>query len=103
MPGRGSGDRSTEEPSYDDVIDVDRAGGRTPSTRRWGRPAALQRTLGGVVGAVLGAVVTVGLLFAGVGHWAVAVPIVIGASVGAVYGDRGIRAIVRVMDALPFS
>lgn len=102
MPGRGSGDRSTDDPSYGGAIDDDRAGRRGASTRPWGRPTALQRTLGGVVGAVLGAVVTVGLLFAGVGHWAVGVPIAVGAAAGAVFGDRGIRAIVRVMDALPF-
>jgi len=100
--GREAGERSTRDPSYDHTVDPEGAGERATTVPRWGRPTALQRLLGGVVGAVLGGLLTVGLLVAGVGHWAVGVPIAFGAGVGAVYCDRGIRAIVRVIDASPF-
>jgi len=75
MSGRGADRESMANPSYDDAIDRDRGEERMTFTRRWGQPTALHRILGGAVGGVLGGLLTVGLLFAGVGHWAVAVPI----------------------------
>jgi len=61
------------------------------------RRSKLEIVLGGAFGALLGGVLTVSLLFYGIGHWMVWIPIIAGALAGAWKGDRAIFGLLRLV------
>ncbi|MDX1647025.1 MAG: hypothetical protein R3304_07765 [Longimicrobiales bacterium] len=66
------------------------------------RPTRLERLLATLVGAFLGGVASVALVF-GLGYWGVLlwVPVVLGALAGHLFGDRGVLRLSRILSYLP--
>ena len=59
--------------------------------------SGLERVLGGIVGVVLGAIMSVALLFmVAEASWLLAIPPAVCGVIGFTSGDRGIHAIARV-------
>lgn len=57
----------------------------------------MRRVLAAVVGAVLGGLLALALVWWGVAGWVSVLVIAVGAVVGGVYGDRGVRALARLV------
>ncbi len=57
----------------------------------------LEMSLGGIFGAVLGGIVTISLLFSGVGHWLVLLPMMFGGIAGFWKGDRALYRMMRLV------
>jgi len=76
-------------------------GGSSQDELTMHRRSTLEIGLGGLFGALLGGIITVSLLFTGIGHWLVWLPIPAGALAGIWKGDRGLRGLIRMLKLTP--
>jgi hypothetical protein len=65
------------------------------------RRSTLEALLGGVFGGVLGGIITVALMFLGIGHRLVVLPLVLGAFAGLWKGDRALFLMMKVVGWFP--